>query len=821
MRLLRDCFSTGQQLSGETVNIGIYDGTTLRQNLQLSLVGGITTMQLNTSVIPCLVNAPVVCFQVGLFSAEVDLPKTAIGYTLAWLRCCRSDNIANLSLPTGVGATYTTKIPGTTSLVVGNNSSPQFVPKDTALICQGKSFNLDFSAVDPDGDSLSYSFCNAYLGGTNTNPNPGPSGTLTLDPLPYRLPYSGTMPLGTAVSINPATGKITGIAPPSGRYVINACVTEWRNNVAFNEHRKDFILEVGSCDYAAADPLPITGTAWCKDFTVPFSNASTSSNIGAYLWEFGINNATSTLANPVFTYPDTGIFKVKLTVFGSAGCTDTDSTVIAVFPGFTANFSVAGSCFQSPFVFTDRTIARYGVLDSWRWDFGDLSTDADTSRIKNPTYQYPTPGPRNTRLIATSTKGCTDTITKLVNVNNVPTLTLPFKDTLICSIDTLPLIALGSGVFSWTPTTNMINSTTGTPFVFPKDTTQYIVTLNENGCVSKDTITVNVLDFITVRLGPDTTICQTDSFVLRPVSQALQYEWSPIAGLSDPNIKSPVAAPNVTTTYQLVANLGKCPDRAFITVKVAPYPRANAGPDTILCYGDRTQLTGAIVGSFYTWTPTNTLQNPTSLNPVAGPMNTTNYVLAAYDTIGCPKPFRDTVRVTVIPPVRAFAGRDTLIVVNQPLQLNATGGTNFVWTPSFGLNNTLISNPVATLGASTDSITYKVRVATNDGCFAEDDIKVYVFKTGPDIFVPTAFTPNRDGKNDVLRPKPVGLKSFDYFRVYNRWGQMVYSTSEIGAGWNGSIAGRDQSTGTYVYMTEGTDYLGNKIFRKGTVVLIR
>ena len=239
MRLLRDCFSSGQQLGSETVTIGVYNSLSLslQQSVSLILEAPITTISLNTNNIPCLLNPPVVCFEVGKFSAEVEIPKSITGYTLAWLRCCRSDNIANLSVTTGVGATYVTNIPGTTILPIGNNSSPKFSEKDAALVCQGKNFELDFSATDSDSDSLTFSFCNAYSGGSSNAPNPGPASVLALNVLPYRSPYSGSLPLGAQVSINTTTGKITGIAPPTGRYVINVCITEWRDGKPFNEHR--------------------------------------------------------------------------------------------------------------------------------------------------------------------------------------------------------------------------------------------------------------------------------------------------------------------------------------------------------------------------------------------------------------------------------------------------------------------------------------------------------------------------------------------------------------------------------------------------------
>jgi gliding motility-associated-like protein len=111
-------------------------------------------------------------------------------------------------------------------------------------------------------------------------------------------------------------------------------------------------------------------------------------------------------------------------------------------------------------------------------------------------------------------------------------------------------------------------------------------------------------------------------------------------------------------------------------------------------------------------------------------------------------------------------------------------------------------------------------MTTAQGCVGSDNIVVKVYQ-GPEIYVPTGFTPNDDGKNDFLRPIAVGMKSFQYFRVYNRWGQLIFSTVTANAGWDGKINGVKQPTGTYVWIAEATDYKGNRIQRRGSTVLIR
>jgi gliding motility-associated-like protein len=98
---------------------------------------------------------------------------------------------------------------------------------------------------------------------------------------------------------------------------------------------------------------------------------------------------------------------------------------------------------------------------------------------------------------------------------------------------------------------------------------------------------------------------------------------------------------------------------------------------------------------------------------------------------------------------------------------------------------------------------------------------VTIFKTGPDIFVPTGFTPNNDGRNDKIFPICVGIARLEYFRVFNRWGQLVFQTSRMGEGWDGRINGQLQDTNNFVFMVQGTDYTGKLIFKKGSIMLIR
>src|SRR4030095_16794337 len=124
---------------------------------------------------------------------------------------------------------------------------------------------------------------------------------------------------------------------------------------------------------------------------------------------------------------------------------------------------------------------------------------------------YTTPGTYNAQLIATGNKGCIDTVTTPVTIIDKPPIALAFRDTLICNGDNLQLGASGTGVFSWLPSTNIVNANSGTPTVNPPKTTMYFVKLDENGCINNDSVKVRVVDFVTLQAYPDTVICQGDA----------------------------------------------------------------------------------------------------------------------------------------------------------------------------------------------------------------------------------------------------------------------------------------------------------------------
>ncbi|MDB5223448.1 MAG: domain containing protein [Chitinophagaceae bacterium] len=805
----------------QQVNFTFYTGASndqLYQTISAPLVSN-PNIQNCPGCDPCIVNKPNICYKYATYETTTELPVNANGYTISYQRCCRISGIVNIVSPSStVGDTWTIKIPGTVNGPL--NSSPKFVPNDTAVICANNFFTFNFAATDPDGDVLVYDFAPAYTGATSGSPNPQVADPPSYPSIPYTSPFSAFEPLGSQVTINHNTGEISGIAPAIGEYVVTVVVQEYRNGVYIGESRKSLHIQVASCNLVAAELLPDNA---CDGFTKTFKNNLPDPPGASFSWDFGVPGNTtdvSNLQNPTYTYPDTGTYKVTLVISLNGACTDTATALVKVYPKLDPLFTTTGQCKNTAIQFTDKTQTTYGAVNSWSWNFGDTGA-GNTSALQNPQHTFSVAGNYNVTLTVSNSKGCVSGITQTVTIKDKPDL-LVTNDTLICSIDTLQLSAVGAGTIFWTPGYNINNQNNSSPLVSPDVPTKYYVTLTDPfGCKATDSVFVDVKLFVTIDAGRDTGICAGDAIQLNPISDALHYQWSPSASLDNAIIKNPTATPFVTTKFYVIGNIGKCQATDSVIVRVAPYPGAGGIPDTAICFGNSVQLNES-GGSMYTWSPAFFLNNPDIPNPIASPDRSIRYIVTIRDTLGCPKPVFDTV-VVMVQQVTADAGpRDTSIVENQPLQLNATGGEFYLWVPTTGLNNPAIANPVA---AISDNIDYVVSVSTSAGCFDTDTISVKVYKVLPGIYVPNAFTPGSDGKNDLFRPIAIGMKQITYFKVFNRWGVLVYSSNqtayEQNIGWDGTYKGRPQDAAVYVWIVEGVDYLDKKIIQKGTVTLIR
>lgn len=826
-----DCNAEGRQID-ESVQFTFFNASSGARIDTISVALKSSTLLSKKQDEICITGNQAVCFyRVVVYElSSYELPVSPAGYIISHQRCCRIENMDNIRNSGAVGNTYSIQIPGTQSQVTdaNKNSSPIFPVNDTVVICENSYFEYKVNATDPDGDKLSYGFCDAFLGGSANQPAPEPSSTPPFNSVPYLNPFSGESPLGDQVTINAETGLMSGIAPSitaRGEFVVTICVNEYRNNLFMAQSKKELHVKVENCVPLQARLAPKAVT--CDGFNVSFSNSVTNPSGTLYEWDF--NDAASGILNksnearPSHTYTDTGVYIVKLKVSLNGLCADSTTLQVKVYPGFFPAISTQGAiCVNAPAQFLDATTTRYGSVTGWRWDFGDAVT-GDTSNNKNPTYTYKTAGTYKVKLIVGNTFGCIDTTEKDISVLDKLPLGLP-GDTLICTIDTIQLNATGAGSFTWSPNYMINNLHTGTPLISPDAPTMYYVSfLDAQGCTGNDSVFVDVKSFVTINAGNDTTICRTDAIKINTFSDALSYTWEPSTYLDNDKVKQPIATPlDATITYKVTGSIGKCHSSDFITINTVPYPVADAGNDTLVCYEQPVQLyaTGGIT---YSWSPAVFLNATTIANPqVIKPTADTRYIVTITGNKGCPKPVKDTVLVQVYPKVVARISNDTSIVIGQPLQIITTGAKPddiYTWSPSQWLSSTNVMNPIAT---PERDITYTMQLVTRLGnCTGGDTIKVKVFMLEPSFYVPTAFSPNNDGINEILKPIALGIRKLSYFRVYNRAGTLLFATTRIGEGWDGTYKGNPQDPANYVWMAQGETYKGEVITKKGNAVLVR
>jgi gliding motility-associated-like protein len=342
-----------------------------------------------------------------------------------------------------------------------------------------------------------------------------------------------------------------------------------------------------------------------------------------------------------------------------------------------------------------------------------------------------------------------------------------------------------------------------------------------NGCQTSTTVLVPLTDTLSVTAGSVSATCQGVGVMLPITSNGASFLWAPAAGLNSPTVAEPVALPSVTTTYRVTATMGVCTDTASVGVAVLPAPVANAGASDTVCPGKSVQLQGS-GGVQYVWSPAVYLSDSTSPDPmVEQPASTVTYWLTVKGTNGCLSLDTAITTVVVSAPPKVSAGNDTAVVIGQPLQLNAvdvdsSGFTSYIWSPAQGLSNPDIADPTTVVTAD---VTYTVVATTPSGCSATGTIVIGAATT-TGILVPNAFTPNNGGRNDILKANTFGVQ-LQYFRVYSRWGQLIFATSNAGIGWDGSIGGQPAMTGAYVWMAAGVDDHGRPVERNGTVILIR
>ncbi len=403
------------------------------------------------------------------------------------------------------------------------------------------------------------------------------------------------------------------------------------------------------------------------------------------------------------------------------------------------------------------------------------------------------------------------------------TVTLHTNDTAICKGQTLQVWLTGNPMFNtyqWIPTTGIAAPTVGSPVIIGDTSATYVVTAYFPGCPDiVDSFHLDVQPNPTTYIGGNREVCKFDTLHLHGnVAPGWYtnyiYSWSPSVSIDFPNLQDVVfTAGDSTTIIFTVTTPAGC--TAVDSAKLFVHPGNFAHVDSLfdICPRDSVQLK-PFGADHYEWYPTMYIDSPTSLQPWVYPVTSQSYQMVGISEYGC----RDTqnVMIYVHPSAVIFLEDSVLIYPGESYHIQPqTNASEFLWTPTSGLKGRFFADPVVTPEVSTK---YIVTASTEFGCTVKDSIMVYVSDDGL-VSIPNAFVPG--SANSVFKVIKRGIVALNYFRIFDRWGVMVYESKDIDAGWDGTYKGKPQPFGVYIYQVEAVTQ-GGQIFRQhGNVTLIR
>lgn len=386
----------------------------------------------------------------------------------------------------------------------------------------------------------------------------------------------------------------------------------------------------------------------------------------------------------------------------------------------------------------------------------------------------------------------------------------------VCPRGSVQLTATGgSGSYTWTGAG--LNATTGTTVIAaPSASATYTVSSTDPGglCPTTKSVQVQMLPATDLPSAANPQpYCQHEvAPALQATGSGLLWYTTSTGGTGQTNMFPSTGNPG-TFTYYVSQTLGCESERVPVIVTVKNGP--DLGPDMrdTICPGTFADLSHKFDTRSmpYQWMfDSRLIAEPISVNTPG------DYYLSVTNQLAC----SDTAIVSLVvqPVLHPSAGQDTIAVSGMPITLHSTPAATYSWTPANLLDNAHLQSPTAILHADQQFI---VNVTDVAGCKASDTILVKMIQ-GTTYYIPNAFTPNADGLNDIFRALPVGIKRTEYFRILNRYGRVIFETTEpFYKGWDGTYLGALQSAGAYVWCIKGTDINGRIIQMKGTVVLIQ
>lgn len=582
-----------------------------------------------------------------------------------------------------------------------------------------------------------------------------------------------------------------------------------------------------------------TPTQGCMPMQITMN--AQSSNAVKYIWDFDDGHlVTTTTPTTSYAYTREGIYYPRVILEDAKGCQVPalgNDTIVA--DKVTARFTMdnAAAC-DSGFIYfrdnsTSVTLDQLGQDMTYQWDFGVPGRTDDIATGPNPRFFYNQTGTYQVRLLVTSSLGCTDEITLPAIVSPQPEAEiLPL--TPVCEGGQVQLQGrenklLAGTRWQWRVDPGQVFDTAAPPaltFNTPGDIpVQLTITNSDGSCPDIANATIQVRPYPLLDPTPkQATVCQGTPLQLQAnVDAGTEVTWTDY-NISDPRSASPLITPERDTTYHVTAQTSfGCIREAEISVTVSHRFEVNA-TDVSICHGNKVQLNagGAVR---YRWIPETGLNRADIADPIAGPETTTTYQVVGFGSDNC---FTDTALaiVTVNPSPEINVGPDLVVATGSEVRLQPVigqGVTSIQWKPATGLSCTDCETPLA---APKSSISYFATVTNQYNCTATDGLNIRLVCESSSVFLPNTFTPNGDGQNDIFYVRGRGVKNIKVFRIFNRWGQVVFersdlNTDEPSSGWDGKFKGITVNPDVFIYYAELVCDTNETFTMKGNVTVLR
>ncbi|MBL7759481.1 MAG: gliding motility-associated C-terminal domain-containing protein [Sediminibacterium sp.] len=574
------------------------------------------------------------------------------------------------------------------------------------------------------------------------------------------------------------------------------------------------------------------GGAYCSPNN-PISFTPQVSNTDSIEWNFGDGTILTTAVRTIkHQYKQQGIFRPVFTLISNTGCRipirNTDSIVIEVVKaGFSVN--TVYECGTTTFHFKDSSTALNGIRNHyWRVN----SQPAGNGRSAMASFKRT--GAQLTELSVESNFGCTDNIRGAYNVGiyNFPQVHInSINEACMNNLMELKsnISSADSVIYRLWNLGNGQSATDSAVKVLYYDEGVYKVKLTAstvNTCYDSAIKQIAIHALPPISIAKEKNICTGDSIVLR-VDGTASYVWKDQQNnMICNNCNTITVRPKESTQYQVIGyNEYGCSNIASTNVKVIKPGKLQVSPESVVCEGSSVRI-WASGGSSYQWMPAPGLTIHNTAAPVVSPMSTTTYKVVGKDLYNC---FTDTAftRVVVGKPTPVSVGKDTSFIAGSKIKLRTEVTTNNIvqwkWSGGADLSCVFCPEPVARVVNDED---IACTVTNEFGCVTSDTLKIRTFCPGAEVFIPNAFSPDGDGRNDWLYIQARGIKLVKNLRIYSRWGELVFEKTNFlpndpTAGWNGSIRGNPANPDIYVYVCEVICEKGTPQLYKGNVAILK